>query len=95
MAKIVRFSETIMIQEENSGVLMVFTKVVTFSDSRPVGVNSHCPFDIYRSIFEDHNDFINQVRRFIIEKANHSESLFIEEEDDDEFWSEDEPEVKK
>lgn len=95
MAKIVRFSETIMVQEETTGGLVVNTRTVIFVERVAATTQGHCPFDIYKAIFEGHNDFITQVRRFILEKANHSATLFIEEEKDDEFWSDDDPSVKK
>lgn len=89
MAKIVRFSDTVTIYEDN-GTIVTRTVVTTFFVTNIVQRPPlFCSFDLYATIFEQHNNFIDQVRRFIIEKANHSPGLFIEDEEDDESWGED------
>ncbi len=95
MEKLVRFSETIVVHEGN-GLATVVRTTIVFSANPVAKPVYQCPLDLCTSIFESHNDFIDQVRRFIIEKANHSPSLFIEEdEEDDDFWSEDDEKVIK
>lgn len=96
MAKLVRFSETIKVHDINGERTVTTTTTIVFVGNAPPRPVYQCPYDIYSSIFQQHNSFIDQVRRFILERANHSPSLFIEDEkEDDDFWSDDDPQVKK